>query len=201
MKKINLIISLIVIMALGMASSCEKKKDMADGLYANIKTNKGLILVRFEMEKTPLTVANFVGLAEGKIENKIKKPGEPYFDGLSFHRVIPNFMIQGGDPLGNGTGDPGYFFKDEFDPSLKHDKPGILSMANRGPATNGSQFFITHVATPWLDGKHTVFGHVVEGQKVVNAIVQNDKIEKVEILRVGKAAKKFDAVETFNRLK
>lgn len=197
MKKYFLIALSIVLMA----STCGEKYDLADGLYANVKTNKGNIMLQLEMEKTPLTVANFVGLAEGKIPNKIKKEGEPYYDGIKFHRVIPNFMIQGGCPLGTGSGDPGYMFKDEFDPSLKHTGPGILSMANRGPATNGSQFFITHVATPWLDNKHTVFGHVIEGQEVVNTIAQNDVIQTIEIIRIGKDAKKFDALKTFNELK
>ncbi len=170
---------------------------MQDGLYAKFHTSKGEILVALEHEKTPGTVGNFVGLAEGNIENKAISQGKPYYDGLKFHRVIPDFMIQGGDPKGNGTGGPGYNFEDEIDPSLTHDAPGKLSMANAGPGTNGSQFFITHIATPWLDGKHTVFGSVVEGQDVVDAIKQGDKIEKLEIIRQGEAAEKFNAVEEF----
>ena len=170
---------------------------MEQGLFVKLKTTKGDILLKLEMEKTPLTVANFVGLAEGVIPNNAKPAGTPYFDGLTFHRVINDFMIQGGDPDGTGGGGPGYSFKDEFHPELTHSGPGILSMANRGPATNGSQFFITHVATPWLNGRHTVFGHVVEGQDVVNAIVQGDKIESVEVIRQGEAAKNFDAAAVF----
>jgi cyclophilin family peptidyl-prolyl cis-trans isomerase len=123
--------------------------------------------------------------------------GKPYYDGLKFHRVIPDFMIQGGCPLGTGTGDGGYKFDDEFHPSLKHDKPGVLSMANAGPGTNGTQFFITHVPTPWLDGKHTVFGHVVEGQDVVDSVAQNDLIDSIEIIRVGEEAEKWNAIEAF----
>ena len=168
-----------------------------DGLYAKFETNKGDIFLVLEDKKTPLTVANFVGLAEGKIKNSAKAEGVPFYDGLKFHRVIADFMIQGGCPLGTGTGDPGYKFADEFDSTLKHSGPGILSMANSGPATNGSQFFITHLATPWLDGKHTVFGHVVQGQDIVNAIKQNDTIKSLSILRKGKDAEKFDAVEIF----
>ena len=170
---------------------------MKDGLYAKFHTSKGEILTRLEYEKTPGTVGNFVGLAEGNLENKALPQGKPYYDNLKFHRVLPNFMIQCGDPKGNGTGGPGYNFADEFYPDLKHDAPGKLSMANAGPGTNGSQFFITHTPTPWLDGKHTVFGTVVEGQDVVDAIAQGDKIEKLEIIRVGDAAKKFNAVEEF----
>ena len=170
---------------------------MENGIYAQITTSKGVILLKLTYDKTPATVANFVALAEGNQPNQQKPEGVPYYDGLTFHRVIPDFMIQGGCPLGTGTGDPGYRFDDEFHPSLKHNKPGILSMANAGPGTNGSQFFITHVPTPWLDGKHTVFGEVVEGQNVVDSIAKGDKIEKVEILRVGEAAQQWDALAAF----
>ncbi|HSD14199.1 MAG TPA: peptidylprolyl isomerase [Flavobacterium sp.] len=173
-------------------------KTSTDGLFAAIETNKGKITVRLEFQKTPVTVANFVALAEGNnpiVAEQYK--GKPYYDGLTFHRVIKDFMIQGGDPLGTGGGDPGYKFKDEIDPTLKHTKGGILSMANAGPGTNGSQFFITHKETPWLDGKHTVFGEVTEGMDVVNSIEQGDKIVKVTIIRKGKDAKKFDAAKTF----
>lgn len=170
---------------------------MKDGLYSKIKSNKGDILIQLEFEKTPGTVGNFVALAEGNLENSARPQGENYYDGLKFHRVIPDFMIQGGCPLGTGTGNPGYSFEDEFHQDLKHDQPGILSMANAGPGTNGSQFFITHVPTPWLDNKHTVFGKVVEGQDVVDAIAQDDLIESVEIIRVGKNAESFNPIEAF----
>ncbi|MCC8191306.1 MAG: peptidylprolyl isomerase [Planctomycetes bacterium] len=173
---------------------------MPPGVYARIETDRGVILCRLFFQDTPMTVANFVGLAEGTIDNR-SKPGAPYYDGIVFHRVIPDFMIQGGDPTGTGTGGPGYSFADEIRPNLKHDKPGILSMANAGPATNGSQFFITHVPTPHLDGKHTVFGEVVTGQDVVDAIQQGDHIRQVTILRVGPEAEAFrpDTAE-FTRL-
>ena len=170
-----------------------------EGMYAKIKTNKGDIMLELEFEKTPLTVANFVGLAEGKIKNNKKEVGEPYYDGLKFHRVIADFMIQGGCPDGNGMGGPGYQFPDEIHPDLKHSGPGILSMANAGPGTNGSQFFITHKETPWLDGKHTVFGKVTEGQNVVDAIAQDDKIIEIDIIRKGENAKKFDSKAIFDK--
>ena len=170
-----------------------------NGVYAEMETSKGIILLRLFYKQVPYTVANFVGLAEGSREWKDPKTRENkksnFYDGLKFHRVIPNFMIQGGDPMGNGRGDPGYKFSDEFKPNLKHDRPGILSMANSGPNTNGSQFFITHVPTPWLDGKHSVFGEVVKGMDVVNAIVQDDQIKSINVLRKGSDAKKFDATK------
>jgi len=172
-------------------------KTMQDGLYAKFNTSKGDILVNLEFKKTPGTVGNFVALAEGNLENSAKPQGKPYYDGLKFHRVIPDFMIQGGCPQGTGTGNPGYKFDDEIHPDLKHDEPGKLSMANAGPGTNGSQFFITHVETPWLDGKHTVFGNVIEGQDIVDKIEQGDVIESLEIIREGEAAKNFNAVEAF----
>ena len=170
---------------------------MNNGLYAKFNTSKGEITVQLEFEKTPGTVGNFVALAEGNLENNTKPQGTPYYDGLKFHRVIPDFMIQGGCPLGTGTGSPGYSFDDEFHPELKHNTPGILSMANSGPASNGSQFFITHVATPWLDNKHTVFGNVIAGQDVVDAVAQNDLLVSIQIIRVGEQAEKFNAVESF----
>ncbi|EIA08139.1 peptidylprolyl isomerase [Flavobacterium frigoris] len=170
---------------------------MENGIYAKFNTSKGAILVKLEHELTPGTVGNFVALAEGNMENKVKPQGTKFYDGLSFHRVIPDFMIQGGCPQGTGTGDPGYKFDDEFHPSLKHDKPGILAMANSGPGSNGSQFYITHVPTSWLDGKHTVFGHVVEGQDIVDAVAQGDKLETLEIVRVGDEAKNWNAIEAF----
>ena len=170
---------------------------MQDGLYAKFNTSKGEILVALEYKKTPGTVGNFVALAEGNLENSAKAQGTPYYDGLKFHRVIPDFMIQGGCPQGTGTGNPGYKFDDEFHPDLKHDGPGVLSMANAGPGTNGSQFFITHIETPWLDNMHTVFGKVQQGQDVVDAIAQGDEITSLEIVRVGAEAEKFNAVEAF----
>ena len=169
---------------------------MNNGIYAKFTTPKGEILVQLEHEKAPGTVGNFVALAEGNLENAITQQGTPYYDGLEFHRVIPDFMIQGGCPQGTGTGNPGYKFDDEFHPDLKHDAPGKLAMANSGPGTNGSQFYITHVPTPWLDNKHTVFGSVIEGQDVVDSVKQGNEMS-LEIIRVGAEAENFNAVEAF----
>ncbi len=192
--------ALFFIALVALFTSCKNNPyaDLGDGLFANIETSKGDIIVKLEYQKTPITVANFVSLVEGKnefVEEKFKN--KPFYDGLKFHRVIPDFMIQGGDPLGTGEGGPGYKFKDEFDETLKHNKGGILSMANAGPGTNGSQFFITHKETPHLDNMHTVFGEVVKGMENVNLIVQDDIISKVTIIRNGSDAEKFDAAKTF----
>jgi peptidyl-prolyl cis-trans isomerase A (cyclophilin A) len=182
------------------ATKAVPKVDPTDGIFATISTTKGDIVVSLEYVKAPITVANFITLAEGKnpyvTVEKLK--GKPFYDGLKFHRVINDFMIQGGDPDGNGSGGPGYSFKDEFVPELKFEKGGVLAMANSGPATNGSQFFITHKDTQWLNGKHTIFGHVVSGMDNVNKIVQDDIMTKITITRKGAAAKKFDAVKVFS---
>ena len=171
---------------------------MQNGLYAILKTSKGDITLNLEFEKTPATVGNFVALCEGEMKNSSKDLGVPYYNNLKFHRVINDFMVQSGCPLGTGTGNPGYKFDDEFHPELKHDKAGILSMANAGPGTNGSQFFITHVPTAWLDNKHTVFGSVLEGMDIVNSIEQGDEIMDVKISRVGDEAISFNALKSFN---
>jgi cyclophilin family peptidyl-prolyl cis-trans isomerase len=197
MKK-SIVFALLLLASL---YSCkEEKNNLPDGLYAQIETNKGIIIVQLDYEKAPITVANFITLAEGKnefITNENLK-NRPFYDGLKFHRVIKDFMIQGGDPLGTGSGDTGYKFKDEFS-DMRFDKGGVLAMANNGAATNSSQFFITHLETPWLEGKHTIFGHVVEkGMEVVNKIEQGDAMLKITIIRNGEAAKKFDAVKTFH---
>ena len=189
---------ILSILALSLLLACKSQyPDLDAGLYADIQTNKGPIIVKLAIEKAPITVANFVSLSEGNnplVSEEFKS--KKYYNGLKFHRVIPDFMIQGGDPLGIGSGGPGYRFDDEIS-DLTHKGPGILSMANSGPATNGSQFFITHKATPWLDGKHTVFGEVVEGQEVVDSIVKDDIIEEINIIRKGKEARNFDAPEIF----
>ena len=176
----------------------QPKVNLSEGIFAEIETSKGKIMVQLEYKKAPITVANFIALVEGTntaVGEKFK--GKRFYDGLKFHRVIKDFMIQGGDPEGNGSGGPGYAFKDEFDPTLVHDKGGILSMANSGPKTNGSQFFITHKETPWLNAKHSIFGKVVSGMDIVNKIEQNDVITKVTIAQKGADAKKFDAPKIF----
>ncbi len=196
MKKMtSLFLSLVALV-----SCSAPKSDLPDGLYADIKTNKGTIVIDLEYEKAPITVANFVTLAEGKnpfVDEKYKN--KPYYDGIKFHRVVNDFVIQAGDPTGTGAGGPGYVFKDEFSDDLKHDKAGTLSMANSGPFTNGSQFFITHKETPFLDNRHSVFGYTVKGMDIVNSITEGDVIESVKIIRVGKDAKKFDAVKVFKK--
>jgi len=180
------------------AQSSPGNAALGDGLFARINTDRGEIVLKLEYEKTPLTVCNFVALAEGKMD---ACQGKPFYNGLTFHRVIPDFMIQGGDPQGTGAGGPGYRFADEFDDTLRHSGPGVLSMANAGPGTNGSQFFITHKETPWLDDHHTVFGNVVTGQQVVNAIQQGDTIKTITIIRNGSKAQAFKADQTaFNDL-
>lgn len=193
MKSIYLLTAVLILSF----SACDS--NLEDGLYANIDTNKGEILVKLTFEQTPITVANFVSLSEGtnnQVDNSYS--GKPFYNGLKFHRVINDFMIQGGDPNGTGSGGPGYAFDDEFVEALKHDSAGVLSMANSGPATNGSQFFITHKETPWLDGGHSVFGKVISGQQVVDSIAQNDTILSIDIVRKGKAAKAFDAPSVFD---
>lgn len=196
---------LVIVLVLLSSCSSTKYPNLAEGMYANIKTNKGDILLQLSFDKTPITVANFVSLANGtnnQVTDSLK--GKPYYNGIIFHRVIKNFMIQGGDPTGTGEGQPGYKFMDEFTKDkdgnllLKHDKAGVLSMANAGPETNGSQFFITHKETAWLDGKHTVFGNVVKGQNVVDSIIKNDTIKVIEIIKIGKAAKRFKAAKVFD---
>ena len=172
---------------------------LPDGVYARFSTSKGKILVFLEVEKAPMSSANFIALSEGKSTILGKEFNQPLYNGVKFHRVIKDFMIQGGDPQGTGEGGPGYKFYDEFHPDLKHLGPGILSMANSGPNTNGSQFFITHVKTSWLDNKHSVFGHVVEGQNVVDAIQQNDVIDSISILRIGKKYKKYNPSIIFKK--
>ena len=171
------------------------------GVYAEFDTSKGVIHIQLEYQRCPMTVANFVGLAEGSIKSS-RPEGKPYYDGLVFHRVIADFMIQGGCPEGSGRGGPGYNFPDEFDSTLRHDGPGVLSMANAGPGTNGSQFFITHGATPWLDDKHSVFGRVVSGQEIVDSIAQGDRINAIRINRIGDEAQGFKADQaSFDELK
>ena len=206
------LIALLSAMFVFFSCNSQKKayKDLGDGLFADIETTKGHIVVKLNYKEVPTTVANFVTLAEGKNNFvKVEYKGKPFYNGTIFHRVIDGFMIQGGDPTGTGMGDPGYRFEDEFVPSLKHSKKGILSMANSGPNTNGSQFFITQVPTPHLDGRHTVFGETVKGEEVIDAIAkaprngqdrpnEDIKIKNITIIANGKDAQKFDAVKVFD---
>jgi len=194
-------VALISALLILLAAPAALAADLPDGLYAELKTSRGVILLELQFQQVPLTVANFVGLVEGTLAFQNRPAGKPFYDGLTFHRVIADFMIQGGDPSGNGSGGPGYRFPDEIVPELRHDGPGVLSMANSGPDSNGSQFFITRKATPWLDRFHTVFGRVVQGQEVVNAIRQGDRIEQARILRRGQAAEAFRvSPQSFQRL-
>lgn len=213
MKKLKVLLLLFFFISCGNPyKEVIKELGLEDGMYAEMVTSKGTIWIELEFEKVPLTVANFVGLAEGTIKNTAKGEGVPFYDSIIFHRVIPNFMIQCGDPKGNGSGDPGYKFKDEFHKDLRHDKPGILSMANSGPNTNGSQFFITHGPTPHLNNRHAVFGHVIKGQDIVVAIAAVPKggsnrpkepiyLSDLNIFRIGDKAKNFDAAKVFADLK
>ena len=192
MMKFLKILLLVFLWATTHGALVGNSQELGNGLYANMETSKGEVVLKLYYKRAPKTVSNFVGLAEGK--KKSNKPdGVPFYDGIVFHRVIKNppFMIQGGDPEGTGRGGPGFKFADEFHPDLKHDRPGILSMANSGPNTNGSQFFITHVPTPWLDNKHSVFGVVVKGMEVVNSIMMGDKIKHLKIVRIGDETKNF----------
>ncbi|MDQ1350122.1 MAG: peptidyl-prolyl cis-trans isomerase [Acidobacteriota bacterium] len=199
MKKLLILTAFVVCLLMFINVNAREYKE--DGLYVEMETTKGLIVLRLDFEKAPMTVCNFVGLAEGKIKNSAKPLGTPYYNGLKFHRVIADFMIQSGDPSGTGAGGPGYTFPDEFNPVLRHNKGGIISMANRGPGTNGSQFFITHKPTPWLDDRHSVFGETIEGKDVVNKIEQGDSIKTIRIIRVGEKAKNFKADnDAFNKM-
>jgi peptidylprolyl isomerase len=188
-----LFIAMTFLVGGGLLAGCAGEyPDLEDGLYAELETSKGTILIELAYERAPLTVTNFVGLAEGTIDSN-QPDGEPFYDGLTFHRVVEDFVIQTGDPKGDGTGGPGYEFPNEIDQSLNHDGPGVVSMANSGPDTNGSQFFITRGPAPWLDGRYSVFGEVVEGQDVVDAIEEGDTLETVEIIRKGEAAREFES--------
>lgn len=198
MKK-NILAAILCCLAISFGGCKSMDKELKaiegkDGVFAIMETSKGSIVLELFYDKTPLTVINFAGLSEGTLD---AAKGKPFYDGLTFHRVIADFMIQGGDPEGTGRGGPGYRFADECLPELTFDKPGYLAMANAGPGTNGSQFFITHVPTDWLNGKHTIFGQVVnaESQAVVNKVAQGDKIIKVTIVRQGADAEKFTATQ------
>ncbi len=191
--------SLVIAAILSLASvySCKASPRLPAGLYARIDTPKGAMTIALAYDKAPLAVANFVGLAEGSLASY---QGRHFYDGLTFHRVEEGFVIQGGDPVGDGTGDPGYNFPDEFDPALRHDAPGVVAMANHGADTNGCQFYITLAAAPMLDDSYTVFGHVIEGLDVVQKIAPGDVMSKVSIIRVGDEAKAFKTdQEAWNR--
>ena len=189
--------ALLFVCVLIFYGGCKPMKSLEgkEGLFAVINTSKGDIVLELFYKQAPLTVTNFVGLAEGTLD---AAKGKPFYDGLKFHRVIKDFMIQGGDPKGNGTGGPGYNFENEIVDGLEFTGSGVLAMANAGPGTNGSQFFITHVETPWLNGHHTIFGHVVDeaSQATVNSIAKDDEIKSIKIIRQGAEAEKFTATQT-----
>jgi len=201
MKQYTFLLVVVFLAACSPYKSVIKEKGYSAGLFAAVNTERGNFYIKLEYDKAPLTVSNFVGLAEGTVDNKVVKPGVPFYDGLTFHRVQEGFVIQGGDPMGNGKGGPGYQFRQEIHPELKHDSAGVVSMANIGPNTNGSQFFVTRKATNFFDGHYNVFGSVVEGMDVVNKIKLGDRINSVRIIRLGKEAKEFKARATFQRLK
>ncbi|HVP18312.1 MAG TPA: peptidylprolyl isomerase [Spirochaetia bacterium] len=191
---------LVLLFLIACLPAYAQEEALPEGLYAEIKTQRGTIVCSLEYQKAPMTVSSFVGLAEGTVTANGMK-GKKFFDGLTFHRADPGYVIQGGDPNGNGTGGPGYQFPNETRPDLKHDRAGTLSMANAGPDTNGSQFFITLAPTPNLDGGYNVFGYVVRGIDVANAIQKGDRITSVRILRIGKAAQAFTVTqESFDAL-
>lgn len=209
MKKQNLLIAFVLVLST-LACKKDKNADLEDGLYAEFNTNYGEFIAQLDYKEAPMTVANFVSLAEGNNPMAGKKyEGKNFFDGLTFHRIIDGFMIQGGDPDGNGSGGPGYKFPNETDTGLKHDSKGVLSMANSGPDTNGSQFFITLAPTPNLDGHYSIFGHIVKGQNVVDSIgkvevskptnkpLKDVVMKSVKIIKKGKDAKNFDAPKVF----
>ncbi|MFD2727208.1 peptidylprolyl isomerase [Hyunsoonleella rubra] len=215
MSSFNILTKELALFLLATVCSCNSEyPDLEDGLYAEFNTNKGIIVAKLHYDKVPITTANFVALAEGTnpLASKLYKE-KPFYDGTIFHRVVENFMIQGGDPLGNGEGDPGYRFMDEFHPDLKHNKKGVLAMANSGYGTNGSQFYITHKETPWLDAYgehgnlrdcehpknhcHSIFGEVVLGENIIDSIMANDTLRKLRIIRKGRSAKNFEAPEVF----
>ena len=198
-KILSTILTLIFISCLSPSQKLIKKAGGKKGIFAKITTEKGVIIAKLEFEKVPLTVANFIGLAQGIIPNDVKKNGEPFYDGLKFYKVFKGYMLMTGCPKNDGSGHPGYFFKDEFHKDLKHNAPGILSMVSNGPNSNGSQFIITNRASIVLDNSYPVFGKVISGMEVVNAVQQGDTILKIEIIKIGRKANDFDPIKVFEK--